>query len=131
MDVLTNLENFCKHSEIDLEDVLDLKKLSLNHDRKIKGFYLEMTTGTTGNPFPILKDKKTRLLEKIYLNKIRHNRMGRSILKNGYFFLHPSDEIQKKMNENKFTFNGIKKISEYLIEKKIEWIWTEPYKVEF
>lgn len=128
------LENF--HSYLDvsftslvrnedlLEDVSNISKLTKNHDRFLhNGYVVEMTSGTTGIPFPIIKSQNERF---IAANQLLHQRKGHysgANIKNGFLLAHEVDEKLKNINFYDENYD-MSEIVNYFILKKPKWMFV-------
>ncbi len=119
----------------------------LQHRRKVcedNGIYLKVTSGSTGNPLEILKDKNDLLREYIGLNYARVKLLG-SIPKGKYVWIWPaSEKIREyfyedgKVNIYKDTQYGFKymipeysqdsfgRLFSFIKENSISWITAPP-----
>lgn len=77
-ELLDNLEKVLSQevvNDIAVSEILNVDQLSENHDRILETgehrWYLEMTSGTSGFPFPIIKSAFVRYTEGAYILKCR------------------------------------------------------------
>lgn len=107
-----------------LKDVSNISKLTKNHDRfLVNGFVVEMTSGTTGIPFPIVKSHNERFIAANQLLHKRKSHFSEANIKNGFLLAHEVDEKLKYINFYDENYN-MKEIVEYFIVKKPKWMFV-------
>lgn len=118
------------NKETMMAEIFDFKALSDNHDKVIynsgQEWYVECTSGTTGRPFPIVKSKREKLLEAIYLSKCRKSICTNASLDNGFLLVHKNDPYIKSINY-KENINEFKKIINYMEIKQPRWMFSTTY----
>lgn len=108
--------------------LLDVAGLTKNHDRSIEcdsgnKYYIEMTSGTTGKPFAIVKNASERFVGANYLLKCRRRHCKEATIQNGFLLAHEVDEYLKNINYLHEDFD-MKEIVDYLISKKPKWMFV-------
>lgn len=110
------------------ENIMNINNLSNNHDKVIvingNTYFIETTSGSTGNPFPVIKNANERLIESSYLNRCRKQICNRATINNGFLMIHPVDEYLKSINYRDGTNRNFDMISKYLVEKNPLWIFS-------
>lgn len=113
-----------------INEIFNCDDLSDNHDKIIhsngKEWYIECTSGTTGKPFPIIKSKKEKLLEAVYINKCRKNVCADASLDNGLLLVHKNDSYIKSINY-KENISEFGKVLDYMEIKKPVWMFSTTY----
>jgi len=117
------------HSKIDLLDIiLRTDDLSENHDKVLhvgdSTWSLETTSGTTGNPLPIIKNKKEKLIESKYLAQCRKRFSYDSSISNGMLFVHKIDEYIKNIDLRENKDSNFNLLYDYMIKRKPKWIFS-------
>lgn len=83
-----------------LEMFRDVSDISWNHDRNLMSngleWRIETTTGSTGKPFSVLKNKYEKLIESKYLLNCRKKIYPNVNWENGYLLLEPIDVYLKE-----------------------------------
>lgn len=109
------------------EYLLNTNDLNKNHDKKIVGgktnFMVETTSGTTGKPFPIVKNTSERIIAANYLLKCRRKHYSEATINNAFLLAHEVDEYLKStdyLNEK----SDMKEVVDYFIEKKPKWVFV-------
>ena len=110
------------------ENIINTNDLSNNHDKVIvingDTYFIETTSGSTGNPFPIIKSVNERLIESSYLNRCRKQICNQATINNGFLMIHPVDEYLKSINYRDGTNRNFDMLSKYLFEKKPLWVFS-------
>lgn len=127
--VCPELGKLLEENQYMLCDLLDVRSLSGNHDKTIqfnnsKVWFVETTTGSTGKPFPAIKNMKERFIEAAYLYKCRKRIFEKANIHNGFFMIHQVDPILKQMNYRDGTDNGFEVLFDYMLSKEPEWIFS-------
>lgn len=116
-----------KASEI-VNDIMDVDQLSENHDRVINlegnKWYIEMTSGTSGKPFPVVKSEYEKYIEAAYLLKCRRRICSDATLANSFMLIHPIDEKIKNISHRGYKAESFERIITYMEERKPVWIFT-------
>lgn len=128
------LNSFRNHDEL-VTELLNVDNLSGNHDKILhseidnKRWKIETTTGTTGEPFPVVKSFRDQTLEAKYLNKCRRSRFKEASLDNGFLLIHETDEILKKLDyrDSRDIYKNFDVVLEYLILKRPLWIFSTTF----
>lgn len=113
-----------------LERIMSVDDLSRNHDKKIfinnQIIHVETTSGTTGKPLPILKTDNIRLKEGRYLMRCRRHIRSDVSYKNGFLFIHNSDEkiLNLDLRNDKNKFKDYDKALEYFWQKDPKWAFS-------
>lgn len=113
-----------------LSEIFSLQELTDNHDKTItvneKEWFVECTSGTSGKPFPVVKSKKEKLLEAVYMNRCRKGICADATLDNGLLLVHKNDEYVKSI-QYKDNMEEFGKILAYMEEKQPVWMFTTTY----
>lgn len=113
--------------KIIIEDMLDTDKLSQNHDRIIdiggKKWNLEMTSGTSGMPFAVIKSNKEKILEGSYLLKQRRKIYCEASFRNSFMLIHSIDPNLWAISHRGFHDESFERILSYMESVKPKWMF--------
>lgn len=119
----------CFKSDADFFEILtNTHSLTENHDKQVEingiNWYIEMTSGTSGQPLPIIKNLNEKIIEARNLNICRRKMFSNASLENGFLLVHKIDEYLKQIDCRGNNYHSFNKIFNYMMEKKPEWIFS-------
>jgi phenylacetate-CoA ligase len=122
-------DNYKNKDEM-IKSLLDVSKLNGNHDMTIssnnKKWSIELTTGTTGKPFPIIKTNNEKMSEALYLLEKRKKIYNCASLSNGLLMIHQIEPELKSIDWGDNSGN-MEIVCKQLHEKKPKWIFTTAF----
>lgn len=93
-------------------------------EKEKRKWVLETTSGSSGKPFAMLKNKSEKMVESNYLLKKRREFYKEVRLQDGFLLIEPTDEFIKKLNYRGITDANIGVLCDYLLKQKPTWILT-------
>jgi|GEM_PF-3934461 len=111
------------------KELFDITNLSYRHDKFLSfehssdKYYVEVTSGTSGNPFPIIKNLNQKMIESYYLMKKRKGIFEMCNINNGLMLYHNSDPALRYADYNSNEkFKNMDTIAEKILTDKPKWI---------
>jgi len=144
-EILANLPSYLntdfhsnfRNQEAMIEELMDVSNLTVNHDKVLRSkldkdeWFIETTSGTTGRPFPVVKNPKQRFIEGMYLMKCRRRNFEGATLQNGFLMIHSSDPYLKNIKlRGPGAEESIQIALMHMVSSKPVWVFSTAYLIK-